>query len=56
MQIQIRILRFNPEKDDKPYFQDFLVPDVHSDWRLYRKHTGLYSIRVTKEPMKDLIS
>ncbi len=34
MDIQLKILRFNPEKDKQPYFQDFNVKNVSDDWRL----------------------
>ena len=34
MQIQVRILRYNPEKNSKPFYQDFTLPDVNADWRL----------------------
>lgn len=34
MDIQLKILRYNPEKDKEPYFQDFNVKNVNDDWRL----------------------
>ena len=34
MDIQLKILRFNPERDKQPYFQDFNVKNVSDDWRL----------------------
>ena len=34
MNITLKILRYNPEKDAKPYFQEFNVPGVALDWRL----------------------
>lgn len=34
MDIQVKILRYNPEKDKEPYYQDFNVKNVSEDWRL----------------------
>lgn len=34
MDIKVKILRYNPEKDDKPYFQEYTLPNVSADWRL----------------------
>jgi len=34
MDIQVKILRYNPEKDKEPYYQDFNVKNVGEDWRL----------------------
>ena len=34
MDVQLKILRYNPEKDTQPYFQDFTVKNVSNDWRL----------------------
>jgi succinate dehydrogenase / fumarate reductase iron-sulfur subunit len=34
MDVQLKILRFDPEKDKQPYFQDFNVKNVSDDWRL----------------------
>lgn len=34
MDIQLKILRYNPEKDKEPYFQDFNLNNVSEDWRL----------------------
>lgn len=34
MDVQLKILRYNPEKDTQPYFQDFTVKGVSNDWRL----------------------
>ena len=34
MDLDIKILRYNPEKDDKPYFQNFHLTNVKEDLRL----------------------
>ena len=34
MDVQLKILRYNPENDREPYFQDFTVKNVNDDWRL----------------------
>ena len=34
MDITVRILRYNPEKDDKPYFREYGLKDASPDWRL----------------------
>lgn len=34
MDIQLKILRFDPEKNTQPYYQDFNVKNVTDDWRL----------------------
>ena len=34
MDITLKIQRYNPEKDDKPYFQDFHLKDVNENMRL----------------------
>ncbi len=34
MDVQLKILRYNPEKDKEPYFQEFNVKNVSADWRL----------------------
>jgi succinate dehydrogenase / fumarate reductase iron-sulfur subunit len=34
MELKVRILRYNPEKDTKPYYQDYLLPDVSPDMRI----------------------
>jgi succinate dehydrogenase / fumarate reductase iron-sulfur subunit len=34
MELSVKILRYNPEKDSKPYFQEYKVPGVAEDWRL----------------------
>ncbi len=34
MDVQLKILRYNPENDKEPYFQDFTVKNVNDDWRL----------------------
>jgi succinate dehydrogenase / fumarate reductase iron-sulfur subunit len=34
MEVKVKILRYNPEKNTEPYFEDFTVPDVDPKWRL----------------------
>lgn len=34
MDVQLKILRYNPENGKEPYFQDFKVKNVSEDWRL----------------------
>ena len=34
MDIKVKILRYNPEKDDKPYYQEYSLPNISGDWRL----------------------
>lgn len=34
MELKVRILRYNPEKDVKPYYQDYVLPDVSPDMRI----------------------
>ncbi|MGB9695858.1 MAG: succinate dehydrogenase iron-sulfur subunit [Ignavibacteria bacterium] len=34
MELKVRILRYNPEKDLKPYYQDYVLPDVSPDMRI----------------------
>jgi len=34
MDVQLKILRYNPENDKEPFFQDFTVKNVNEDWRL----------------------
>jgi len=52
MQLKVKVLRYNPEKDEKPYFQEFNMPDVGEDWRLLDvlheikwKHDGTLTFR-----------
>ena len=34
MNLTVSILRYNPEKDNEPYYQDFNLTNVSEDWRL----------------------
>lgn len=34
MDLHLKILRYNPEYDKEPYYQDFNVTNVGGDWRL----------------------
>lgn len=34
MKVVFKIQRFNPEKDQTPYFHEYTVPDVDTNWRV----------------------
>lgn len=52
MNLHVKILRYNPEKDDQPYFQDFHLQNISDDWRVLDvlheikwKHDGTLTFR-----------
>lgn len=52
MNLHVKILRYNPEKDEQPYFQDFHLQNISADWRVLDvlheikwKHDGTLTFR-----------